>query len=385
MSRRPGAALATRPLHFIWICDASGSMSLDGKMESLNYAIREALPHMKEVAAENPNATVVIRTLRFSSGARWTNTDPVPLSGFRWTDMSADSVPQTRAFAAEFRRRLQREGAKSGDVQISLIWNNYNDLDLHVTCPHGDEIYFADRESECSGELDVDMNVLPTSTEPVENVYWPPGEAPEGAYEVHVHHYRNHEMKGCEDPTPYRVAVSVGGMVEEFTGRISHGEEQLVHTFHLDPQAIAGKGGGNTDMGAAMRLLSEQLSVPPMEERALPPVLVLISDGQPTDDFEAGLKELMKQPWAKKAVRIAVAIGQDADLDVLQKFIGHLEFKPLQANNPEALVRYIKWVSTAVLKSASSPASQSTGSSPGVNVPIPSAPETGPASPMDVW
>jgi uncharacterized protein YegL len=43
-----------------------------------------------------------------------------------------------------------------------------------------------------------------------------------------------------------------------------------------------------------------------MEQRALPPVLVLISDGQPTDDFEAGLATLMAEPWARKAVRLAV-------------------------------------------------------------------------------
>jgi len=61
----------------------------------------------------------------------------------------------------------------------------------------------------------------------------------------------------------------------------------------------------------------------------------------------------MKEPWGKKAVRIAIAIGEDADYETLQKFIGHPELKPLQANNPEALVRHIKWVSTAVLKSAS--------------------------------
>jgi uncharacterized protein YegL len=361
-------------------------MSLDGKMEALNNAIREALPHMQQVAQENPNATVLLRTLRFSSGARWVNTDPVKLENFRWADMAADSVPQTGAFAAEFRRRLQREGAKSGDVQISLIWNNYNDLDLHVICPHSDEIYFGDRESGCGGELDVDMNVSPTSEEPVENIYWPPGEAPEGNYEVHVHHYRNHEKRGCQDPTSYKVAVSVGGLVEQFTGRISHGESQLVHRFDLDAQALSGQGGGNTDMGAAMRLLAEQLKMPPMNERSLPPVLVLISDGQPTDDFEQGLAELMQQPWARKAVRIAIAIGQDADPEMLQKFIGHPEFRPLQANNPETLVRYIKWVSTAVLKSASSPASQSAGAGvAGGNVPIPALPNSSPASSMDVW
>ena len=36
---------------------------------------------------------------------------------------------------SELRARLEREGAQSSDVQISLMWNNYNDLDLHVVCP----------------------------------------------------------------------------------------------------------------------------------------------------------------------------------------------------------------------------------------------------------
>jgi len=94
----------------------------------------------------------------------------------------------------------------------------------------------------------------------------------------------------------------------------------------------------------------------------------------------------MDLPWGKKAVRIAVAIGRDADHDVLQKFIGHPELKPLQANNADQLVKYIKWVSTAVLKAASSPESQA-GQALAVkgNVPIPNLPDDGPASPQDVW
>ncbi len=38
-----------------------------------------------------------------------------------------------------------------------------------------------------------------------------------------------------------------------------------------------------------------------MGERALPPVLVLISDGQPNDDFDSGLKELLSKPWGKES------------------------------------------------------------------------------------
>jgi len=115
--------------------------------------------------------------------------------------------------------------------------------------------------------------------------------------------------------------------------------------------------GGVTDMGTALALVAEQLKIPPMTDRALPPVLVLVSDGIPTDDFSAGLKALMAVPWGKKAVRLAIAVGQDADHDVLTRFIGAGELQPLQANNAPALVNYIRWASTAVLKAASAPAS----------------------------
>jgi uncharacterized protein YegL len=144
---------------------------------------------------------------------------------------------------------------------------------------------------------------------------------------------------------------------------------------------------GVTDMGRALTMVADQLKIPPMSDRALPPVLVLISDGQPTDDFSKGIKELMDLPWGKKAVRIAIGIGEDADLEVLQKFIAHPELKPLQANSPEALVRHIKWASTAVLKSASSPPSQSKDAASGGNVPIPAPPDTStdPATNNDVW
>jgi uncharacterized protein YegL len=162
--------------------------------------------------------------------------------------------------------------------------------------------------------------------------------------------------------------------------------------------------GGSTDMGKALTLVADQLKMPPMSARALPPVLVLVSDGQPTDNFNKGLAALLEEPWGKKAVRMAIAIGEDVDLEVLRRFIGHPEIEPLQANNPEALVNYIKWVSTAVLQAASSPASQvaaapamsisQSAATPPVpisqtsNVPVPVpvvAAAAPPATAADVW
>ena len=136
----------------------------------------------------------------------------------------------------EFAERLAREGAKTGDVQISLIWNNYNDLDLHVVCPSGERIFFDNRNSKCGGELDVDMNVKPASRKPVENVYWPEGKAPRGTYKVYIHHYAKHNkgFRSNKDPTEFRLLVDMEGTKKEFKGEISNGEPlRLVAEFSL--------------------------------------------------------------------------------------------------------------------------------------------------------
>lgn len=132
--------------------------------------------------------------------------------------------------------------------------------------------------------------------------------------------------------------------------------------------------GGDTNLGAALALLAAALTVPPMPERALPPVLVLVSDGRPTDrEFEDRLADLLALPWGRHAVRIAIGIGRDADQEVLQSFIGPgSATRPLQANSPEDLAGLIRWASTVVLKEASQPAVAS-----GDNGPLATPPPTG--------
>lgn len=100
-----------------------------------------------------------------------------------------------------------------------------------------------------------------------------------------------------------------------------------------------------TDMGKAFEMLAAQLDMPPMPSRFLPPVIVLLSDGMPVDDWKRPLEKLTKMPWGKKAVKIAVAIGKDADKKVLEAFTGNRELV-FDANNPERLVHLIKWAST---------------------------------------
>ncbi len=226
----PKVRLSSRPLHFIYICDCSGSMEAQGKMQALNQAIRQSLPSMSEVANENPEAKILVRVVCFADQAAWHLEDATPVQNLQWQDLEA---------------------------------------------------------------------------------------------------------------------------------------------------------GGTTAMGAALGLVASVLQSPPMDERALPPVLVLISDGQPTDDFEAGLSQLMHLPWAQKAVRLAIAMGHDADLEVLQQFIGPAPAgdersgrRPLQASNATTLSQYLQWASTCVVGATSMPTTRLSPAGPesDANIRLPDLP-----------
>ncbi|DAC50508.1 MAG TPA: hypothetical protein HA340_03605 [Candidatus Thalassarchaeaceae archaeon] len=122
---------------------------------------------------------------------------------------------------SDFHERLSREGGQTGQVQVSLIWDNVNDLDLSVICPSGERISFDNNVSKCGGQLDVDMNESPTSDKPVENVYWPSDSAPKGEYKVIIEHFEQH---GDEDLTSYRVLVNDGFEHREYRGEITNDE-----------------------------------------------------------------------------------------------------------------------------------------------------------------
>jgi len=132
----------------------------------------------------------------------------------------------------EFHDRLTREGAQSGQVQVSLIWDNKNDLDLSIVCPSGERISFDNKFSACGGQLDIDMNEAPTSEQPVENIFWPVGGAPKGEYKVLIEHFEQHAE---EDMTPYRVLVDDGNGPKEYRGEITNDEPpRLVCTFTIE-------------------------------------------------------------------------------------------------------------------------------------------------------
>ena len=119
------------------------------------------------------------------------------------------------------------------------MWQNKNDMDLHVVDPNGEEIYYSHRTARSGGLLDIDMNASPPLVSPaVENVYWPERGAPSGTYKIFVNYYRKHEP-GINQ-TPFKVRLLIKGHTTDFSGVASFGEyKKLVHQFTLAPASAS--------------------------------------------------------------------------------------------------------------------------------------------------
>ena len=107
-------------------------------------------------------------------------------------------------------------------------------------------------------------------------------------------------------------------------------------------------------MGAAVGKVCEDLETQ-MPTRSLPPVLVLVSDGHPTDDFDQSLARLAQSPWGRKAVRIAIGMGPKHEIDwgTMERFMFDMDMSPLHAANSADLANYIRWASTVAVAASS--------------------------------
>jgi hypothetical protein len=135
------------------------------------------------------------------------------------TSINTSLAENNAGIGDEFSKRLAGAGAKTGDVQISIIWNTTDDIDLHVVYTPGngstDNINWTNRIGRISnGMLDVDRNAnggMLVNT-PVENIFWPKGYAPNGFFTVYVHFYRSW-TGGTR--VPVLVRLKIGNKFEE--------------------------------------------------------------------------------------------------------------------------------------------------------------------------
>lgn len=458
MSKRPGGRMSARPLHFIWVCDTSGSMQ-GQKIKSLNFAIREALPEMKQVALENPNANVLVRALEFSHGAAWHEEAATDLDKFYWRDLEADPLQQQaeadilflvdnsgsmhrrieslKQGCVEFAERIMAQGTKvrmglmgfSYGKRRNIVPADYEEMKLsryriglwQLAEPKAFRANIQSFQSKMLGGQGcylADANTVDIFPRIVDAFGHDPNKekiviaisdglgGTRGLDEI-VDMLQQNDIKmhvlGMRgkfgEPGAHELLADLtGGQFWELkhweaSGDFFHLMDDTADTIReeISKQMADGRISQGTDMGEAMSLLAEALAEEQMEERGLPPVLVLISDGQPSDDFQLGLNALLAERWGDKAVRIAISIGKDADDEVLKRFVNNPAIPVLQANNADALINHIRWVSTVALQTSSQPTqadmahsfitAQERAGSP----PIPKATEESAEEAEEVW
>ena len=122
---------------------------------------------------------------------------------------------------------------------------------------------------------------------------------------------------------------------------------------------------GLTSLGAACSELASKLSrsggFMQSASGSFAPAIILLSDGGPTDDYNTGLAKLKANNWFKSAIKIAIAIGDDADKDVLKDFTGSSE-AVITVHNIDALKQIIRVVAvtSSQIGSKSSTAGETT-------------------------
>ena len=101
-----------------------------------------------------------------------------------------------------------------------------------------------------------------------------------------------------------------------------HGGLVSIDDFYWDDLTA----GGLSDLGAALDELHERLSSNSFlrgEVGYKPPVLIFMSDGDPTDDYKSALKNISdNNKWFRLSEKICIAVDSDSDVEVLQEIAG---------------------------------------------------------------
>jgi hypothetical protein len=121
----------------------------------------------------------------------------------------------------------------TGDIQLTLRWDDLHDLDLSVTDPSGEVIYYGHPYSASNGVLDVDANQGCTehiTNHGVENIYWPEGKSPSGDFKVYVNLFMLCNSNSTS--SDYTVTVLQNGVEKTFTGSATNiGQPVLITEF----------------------------------------------------------------------------------------------------------------------------------------------------------
>ena len=124
----------------------------------------------------------------------------------------------------EINERLPNiQGSIGKKLNFSLIWNNYNDLDLHVKTPSGQFINYKQKKMS-GGHLDADKNVTTKIINPIENIRWD-NNPPKGKYEVYTKLFKK-DSRNTYQNTQFKITV--------------HKDQQIVNSYEnsLAPNSV---------------------------------------------------------------------------------------------------------------------------------------------------
>lgn len=112
---------------------------------------------------------------------------------------------------------------------------------------------------------------------------------------------------------------------------------------------------GNTPLGGALTCLVDMLERRDVyPSRAYRPFIVLASDGLPNDSWQGPLDRLLNNERSKKATRLALAIGSDADERMLKEFVNNEEIPVFRSSNAAEIQKFFKCVTMSAIKSSQS-------------------------------
>lgn len=149
-----------------------------------------------------------------------------------------------------------------------------------------------------------------------------------------------------------RAEIQVGLIT--FGGDVARQHVPLVAAHRIDGvEALTAQ--GRTPMGSAFDMARQWLEDKDLvPSRAYRPVLVLVSDGAPTDDWQAPLEALKASERGQKATRFAMAIGADADRAMLRQFANDREAPVFEADGARDIVKFFRAVTMSVVARSTS-------------------------------
>lgn len=117
---------------------------------------------------------------------------------------------------------------KTGPIQVTLEWDGPADLDLFVTDPAGEQVWYRNTTVSSGGLLDVDARADCQDTgSTVENIVWQ-GTPPAGTYRVSVDHYSECGQAGA---VSYTATLRRNGQVVEIWRGAVAAEEDDTYSF----------------------------------------------------------------------------------------------------------------------------------------------------------